>query len=243
MKRSSRRTGVSPRRPGSRAEAVESYLPLVKFLVARLRAAHGLRTSFEDLIAAGVVGLLEAAARFEPDRGVAFTTFAYRRVRGAILDAQRHEYGAVAGTPGRELRLSDLMKQGPANTNALPAPDPDGRRAGRVAAMVQLVSVEDIDESALAPDEEVDRRRRAHRLRKALEALPSPERQIIELYYFEGESFSEIGARLGICKPWAFRLHERALEKLRAALEVDLTGKTCLGRSPREPFRGPAQLP
>ena len=122
------------------------------------------------------------------------------------------------------LKFSDLVKQGPANTNALPNPDPDCRRASRVAArtaVVQLVPVEDIDESALARDEEVDRRRQAHRLRTALVALPSRERRILELHYFEGESFSGIGARLGICKPWAFRLHERALEKLREALEVD----------------------
>ena len=54
MKRS-RRIGVSSRRPWARDEAVESYLPLVKSLVARLRVAYGLRTPFDDLVAAGVV--------------------------------------------------------------------------------------------------------------------------------------------------------------------------------------------
>jgi RNA polymerase sigma factor for flagellar operon FliA len=224
MKRSSRGTGVSGR-AWERDEAVESCLPLVKSLAARLRVAHGLRTPFEDLVAAGVVGLLECAERFEPDRGVAFTTFAYRRIRGAILDTQRHEYGGSAGTPTAAPRLSDLMKHRPENTNARPNADPDGQREGWGAAgttVVPFVSGGDVEESALTPDEEVDRRRQSDRLRKALVALPGPERRILALYYFEGESFSGIGARLGICKPGAFRLHERALEKLREALGVDL---------------------
>lgn len=233
MKRSSRRSAVSSGRSCVRDEAVESYLPLVKSLVGRLKVAYGLRTSFEDLVGAGVIGLLEAAERFEPDRGVAFTTFAYRRIRGAILDAQRHECDGSAGTPQVPLRLSDLTKQRPANTNALPNSDRDGGGASRVAtrtAVVRPVSMEGIDESALTPDEEVDRRRQTHRLRDALVALSGPERRILELHYFEGESFSGIGARLGICKPWAFRLHQRALEKLREALGADLERGDVPGR-------------
>jgi len=223
--KSSHRGPFFPRRSWSRDEAIKGCLPLVKSLVAQLRVAHGLRTSFDDLFAAGVVGLVEAAARFDPDRGVAFCTFAYLRVRGAILDSQRGESAGDVERSGARTELSDLVKKCPANTNALTTPDPDGRRASWVTARTapgERASIEDIDESAPTPDEAVDRRRQSHRLHEAFLELPSSQQRVLELHYLEGESFADIGARLGICKPGAFRLHERALEKLREALGVDL---------------------
>lgn len=227
MKRPSHRALGPSRKSWARDEAIKSCLPLVKSLAARLRVRYGLYTPFEDLFAAGVVGLVEAAERFDPDRGVAFTTFAYRRIRGAILDSQRAEGVGGADTWAAEIEFSDLVKKSPANTNALPNPDPGTRRASWAVAskgVVQLASIEDSDGSARAPDEAVDRRRQSDRLREALVALPSSERRVLELYYFEGESFSGIGARLGICKPWAFRLRTRALQRLREVLEIDRDG-------------------
>ena len=214
-----------PRRPWPRDEAIKGCLPLAKSLAAQLRVAHGFRTSFDDLFAVGVVGLVEAAERFDPDRGVAFSTFAYRRVRGAILDSQRDEGAADVERSGVGIELSDLVKKCPANTNALTTPDPDGGRASRVgasAAVGQRVSIEDIDESAATLDEVVDRRRQSRRLHEAFLTLPSLQQRVLELHYLEGESFGDIGARLGICKPWAFRLHACAVQKLREVLGVDL---------------------
>lgn len=217
---------VSPRK-----EVIEDCLPLVKSIVARTRLAHGLRASFDDLYAAGVTGLLEAAERFDPARGVAFTTFAYYRIRGAILDVRRTEerHVSVAHALAFVQLSATLTDQPPANTNGFVLPDADDAGSGWTppdGSLIQLVSFEVLDsvedESAPHPDEEVERRWRSARVRQALAALPDLERHVLELHYYEDESFAGISAKLGMCKPWAFRLHARGLRMLRAALGGDL---------------------
>lgn len=195
-----------------------------------MRLAHGLRAPFEDLYAAGITGLIEAADRFDPNRGVAFTTFAYYRIRGAIIDSQRAE-GRRASVPAPAfVQLSaTLTAQAAANTNAMSFPEPDDTSPGWTpsdTAPVQLVSFEVLDsfedESTPQPDEEVERRRRSNRVREAFATLPDLERRVLELYYYEDESFAGISAKLGMSKPWAFRLHARGLRMLREALGADI---------------------
>ncbi len=231
MKNSSLAVHRASRKPSTRQEVIESCLPLVKSIVARTRLALGLRVSFEDLYSAGVTGLVEAAERFDPNRGVAFTTYAYYRIRGAVLDSRRAEARHVPPPePGAFAQLSPtLTAQRPANTNALSAPDWDDPNPGWTTpdvAAVQLVPFEAIDsledESAPHPDEEIERRWQSERVRTALATLPDLERRVLELHYYEDESFAGIGAQLGMCKPWAFRLHNRGLRMLREALAIDV---------------------
>jgi RNA polymerase sigma factor for flagellar operon FliA len=214
----------------SRDEVIERSLPLVRSIAARLRLAHGLSMPFEDLFALGVTGLLQAAERFDPSRGVAFVTFAYYRIRGAILDSLRrdpdlhHIYAAQmpVAIAGHEVPYGEIA----ANDNGrfdLAAEAPVGQLTWTLSdPAVHLMSLDALgaiaDESAPHPDEEVERRWQAERIGTALAALPDIERQVIQLYYYEDLSFSEIGARLGICKPWAFRLHNKAVNRLRETL-------------------------
>jgi RNA polymerase sigma factor for flagellar operon FliA len=217
--------------PSPRKQVIEDYLPLVKSIVARTRLAHGLRATFDDLYAAGVTGLLEAAERFDPSRGVAFTTFAYYRIRGAVLDTKRSEERPIPpAAPTAYVRLSAILTDGrPANTNAVLSPEPADASSTWTPSdgnPVQLVPFEVLDsvedESAPHPDEEVERRWRSARVRQALAGLPELERRVLELHYYEDESFAGISAKLGMCKPWAFRLHARGLVMLRDALCGDL---------------------
>jgi RNA polymerase sigma factor for flagellar operon FliA len=209
----------------ARNEVIERSLPLVKSVAARMRLAHGLHASFDDLYAAGVTGLLEAAERFDPSRGVAFTTFAYYRIRGAILDLQRTESCRRATRSPAFVQLFAVAEQRPANTNAVAIHEPEAAVGGGAFASsdpIQLVPFEVLDEmhdeSAPAPEEEIEQKWRSERVRRAMAALPELERRVLELHYYDDESFSGISAQLGMCKPWAFRLHERALKMLRAAL-------------------------
>ena len=216
--------------PSPRNEVIERCLPLAKSIAAKLRLAHGLAAPFDDLYALGVDGLMQAADRFDPTRGVAFTTFAYYRIRGAILDSLRREpqphlLAASRVAPARAPRV--IAAALPANDNARTSErsEADEDHPGwslSEPATVHLASVQELDslpdESAPHPDEEVERQWLARRVRAALEALPEIERRIIQLHYYEELSFSEIGAELGICKPWAFRLHNKALRQLRQAL-------------------------
>jgi hypothetical protein len=74
------------------------------------------------------------------------------------------------------------------------------------------------DESAVDLDDQIDRKRRAEEIRAALATLPARERAILEMHYYGDKSFAEIGAEIGICKPRACRIHQRALRRLARAL-------------------------
>ncbi len=74
------------------------------------------------------------------------------------------------------------------------------------------------DESLPAPDAAVDTRRLSKRVRDALAALPDKERQLMELYYFGEKNLEEAGAQIGLSKSWACRLHARAVDLLRRAM-------------------------
>lgn len=225
-------TAAAPRshndKSTNRNDVIERSLPLVKSIAARLRQAHGLSASFDDLYALGVDGLLQAADRFDPTRGVAFTTFAYYRIRGAILDSLRRDPERVrlaASRPAIPVAHAAFDVQ-PANDNAHSGGriDPTDRLAWLFAesVSVHVASLDELgslpDESAPLPDEEIERHRVAERVAAALSALPETERRVVELHYYEDLSFAEIGARLGICKPWAFRLHNKALKQLKDKL-------------------------
>jgi RNA polymerase sigma factor FliA len=234
MKKNAVAIRVSGSWPSSREEVIERSLPLVRSIAARLLLAHRLSMPFEDLYALGVTGLLQAADRFDPSRGVAFVTFAYYRIRGAILDSLRrdpelhHIYAAQMPVPivSRETSRGEIA----ANDNGrvdLAAETLDGQPTWIFPdPAVYLTSLDALgaiaDESTPHPDEEVERRWQAERVGTALAKLPDMERQVIELRYYEDLTFSEIGARLGVCKPWAFRLHNKAVNRLREALAETL---------------------
>jgi RNA polymerase sigma factor for flagellar operon FliA len=217
-------------RSSPRNEVIEKSLPLVKSLTARLRRSHGQSASFDDLYEAGIDGLMQAAERFDPANGASFTTFAYYRIRGSILDSLRR---------GPERQRLDLPRPEASvtvqETSHLIAANDNGRCGDGAAAsperlswqlsesvFAQLISPDDIgslaDDTAFHPDDEIERQRLAARVASALSALPEVERRVVELHYYEDLSFGEIGQKLGICKPWAFRLHKKALRQLRDTL-------------------------
>ena len=223
---------TSARSLSPRDELIARCLPLVKSIAARLRAAHGLSTSFDDLYSHGFTGLAQAADRFDPGRGASFTTFAYYRIRGAMLDGLRRESPRPHVEIGQLAAYTDrgsMVSQTAVNDNGSWGDSGDiasSLSSSGALAPIHLTSLDALDEipdeSACHPDDEIERSRLAERIQAAMAALPETERKIVELYYYQDLSFSEIGVRLGICKPWAFRLHRKAMRQLREALsELD----------------------
>jgi RNA polymerase sigma factor for flagellar operon FliA len=222
------------------ADVIERSLPLVKSIAARLRRAHSLSASFDEVYALGVDGLLQAAERFDPSRGVAFTTFAYHRIRGAILDSLRRDPERGSGAPARvvaSMTVASGVSVVPANDNGRPRhriaaadhaswifPEMGVRHLGTLDELASLS-----DEAMLLADEEIDRLHVERRVVDALKGLPEAERKVVELHYYEELSFAEVGERLGICKPWAFRLHGKAIERLKEQL-AELGGEGFFGK-------------
>lgn len=191
-------------------ELIAQHEKMVHSLASRLRRELSLRGEIDDLIAFGFGGLLEAQRRFDPARGVRFQTFAYYRVRGAMLDGVRK----MAGVPRR---AHERLQESAAVT---PTAAPTGldRAFTRMSGSLSTASVlqgsfgEESPEVALLKDESV------RRLLQALPRLSARERFLVRGFYFEGRSIDAMAKELGISKSWASRLHRNALAELRDTL-------------------------
>jgi RNA polymerase sigma factor for flagellar operon FliA len=217
-----------PRAVTTRREISEDELELVKGLAGKLRNELGLASETEDLVAAGYQGLVEAHARFDATRGVQFTTFAYYRIRGAMIDYVRKSAN-LSRRAYEKVRLAESADRVGEGVAEMRAADPAARAdtAATVAAiddglakltMGFALAYAEQSEPEPSPEEALIEKDVALRLRHAVAGLDEKERALLEGHYFDGRRFDEVAAELGISKSWASRVHAKALEKLKASL-------------------------
>jgi RNA polymerase sigma factor for flagellar operon FliA len=211
-----------------RERLVADHLAWAKGLAAGLRRRHSLLAAEEDLTAYAQAGLVEAAARFDPARGVSFTTFAHYRVVGALWDGVRQ----MGWQPRR--RSEACFERGANHYLAELASDqPRGPRAAsrlleeRTAALAVIflaaldgAGPEPADEGKPSALQQLERAQLTIGLRHTLAQLPQRERRLLEGIYYEGRELQAVAAELGISPPWACRLHQRAVERLRELLRT-----------------------
>jgi RNA polymerase sigma factor for flagellar operon FliA len=192
-------------------ELIDRHQHMVRGLACRLRRELGIPSEIDDLVAFGFGGLLEARRRFDPARGVRFQTYAYHRIRGAMLDGVRK----MADVPRRaHQRLASEQQIEP--TAAPTALDKSFARArNRMTGPSPLQS----EYGTTSPESAVLRDEAITRLLEALSTLSPRERRIVRGRYFEGEPLETTATELGVSKSWASRLHAQTLSKLRALLD------------------------
>lgn len=215
-------------------QLVEQHLSLVQAIARKVKKTLGSSIELDDLIAYGSKGLVEAAERFDARPGVAFTTFAYYRIRGAMFDGLR-TMGWYSRADYARYRAEERANEYLQSHADRPAAEGGGARTAdaeqTLAAVAQVLSgvaavhitsleaaASVADETFAAPDAGIDTGRLSVRVRDAIKGLPEKERRLMELYYFEEKTLEEAGSALGLSKSWACRLHARAVDLLRAAL-------------------------
>jgi RNA polymerase sigma factor FliA len=207
---------------------IEEHRGLVEGLARKVRAELDLGCELDDLVGYGLTGLLQARDRFDPTRGVQFNTFAYYRVRGAILDGVRRMAFLPRGVH-RRVRLAEATDavaepigeargQAPPSAGAAAAAL-DGALGKLSAAFALSALGQDPQEPVQDPEGSLAEAEAAGRVRQAVRGLPERERALVEGFYFQGRRFDEVAAELGISKSWASRLHAKALDRLRGALD------------------------
>lgn len=198
-------------------------------LIRRLALPFELR---EDLTAAGYLGLVEAAERFDFREGSSFRPFAFLRIRGAIIDCVRRssDLSASGYRMAKALRAAhDLREEGGAqyakktgSSRAGLAHILDYAAKGALAYRLSMNGREARRSSAFHdlcdPGKKLEVKQEEEIFRKIVATLPEKERLIIEEYYFNDKSFSDISEEYsGMSKSWISRLHARALERLKEA--------------------------
>jgi RNA polymerase sigma factor for flagellar operon FliA len=216
-------------------------LPFVEALARRMASSMPNSIDIGDLVQDGVLGLIDAAKRFDEERGIKFETFAERRVRGAMIDAlrkdawprgvrrQRRELDAAREALRRELGHEPSMADLAARVGS------DEKRLSRtivrintIEATSPLASGDHMDESSLptvlvpsepdSPHVAYEKAETRDRVRAAIQALPWRERKVISLYYYGEVTMKQIGAEIGVNESRVSQLHARAIRRLKDSL-------------------------
>lgn len=223
---------------------VLEHVELVKTLAARMSHRVPAHIEFGELVSVGMMGLVEAARRFQPSLGVPFDAFARRRVHGAMVDSlrgmdwaprsvrrMRREVDAAISKVRHELRREPTDHE---IAQSLSVSDQDYARmldqirAVDLATLRQLEAPDDqpLLEVALESDEgphaRLERAELREHLGRALMQIPERERQILSLYYEHELTLAEIGEVIGVGESRVSQIRTQAIARLRTSLRESL---------------------
>lgn len=231
---SQQRAEISQSLP-DRDELLERYRPLVVSIVGRILRSLPVRVEFEEAVSYGIIGLLEAADRFDPRRKVSFVTFSYYRIRGSVFDGLR-EMGILTRTPNdnwvrREAALNNLVQTAMDDeADGAPGSSVDDEMRGVVKYVDSLIPAYLLSLSAEnAPDiaderepagVDVEFKEMIDVVSEAVQGLPEKERDILEALYFKQISTTDLATQMGVNKSWVSRLHSKAIQRLRQRLAM-----------------------
>ena len=226
-----------PARPADAPDVLERFqaeLELVEIIGRQVLRSIGGAVELDDVRSFGREGLLDAARKFDTERGVPFRAYANFRVRGAIIDGIRsltqlprraHERlnGMSAALRASE-GVADDSFASTENTSRSQADQALGDHLAAMAAAITmgLIAPTGVGEdgaqvqvsTADTPEEAVARAQLLAAVQAALADLPEDEAALVRRHYLGGERFDHVAQSLGLSKSWASRLHTRAMQRL-----------------------------
>ncbi len=226
-----------------RDSVVLEHLPLVKAIAVRVHENLPVHVDVDDLVHAGILGLFDAASKFNPDKQVAFSSYAKHRIKGAILDSLRQLDWASRDMRRRHKQvesatreLASTLQRNPTESEvaAKLGIDPerwrtmmiDLRNVGLVSASTRANENEDLPapDFPSGPETQPDSMCAHEQLRStlgvAMKTLPERYQKVVSLYYSNEMTMKEIGTVLGINESRVSQIHKAALEKMQVALEA-----------------------
>lgn len=241
-----------------RKALIEANLPLVKHIVFQVAVHFPRHVDREELARAGALGLVEAARRYDDDRGVPFDRFAAQRIRGAILDAVRAADWAPRSVRTLARRLESVEQRLATELGRVPTLAEMAEVMGIeiteltrlqdrvfrsvVLALEHEVTDDDdedltlvdvlVDRSQVEPSEELESRELHAYLRDAVHLLPDRHRLVIVGYFLEGRTSHELARFLGVTESRVSQLRSEALEMLRDGIDAQYSGESTINEEP-----------
>ena len=230
-----------------RDHIIERYAYLVKITAERVIGALPPTLEHDDLVSAGIMGLIKAVDRYNPARQVKFETYAIALIRGAIREMLREEDWVPRKTRERIGLLQrtymeqEMILGRPARDDEMAAAMNVSLKAFQMllfdAGRTYLVSLDDVlaggeggedrrrseirCDNGVTPPLIAELRERQRLIGEAIDRLPDREREAVCLYYYEGMTFHEIGQILTVSTTRVYQLHTRAMLRLRGHLQRD----------------------
>ncbi len=229
---------------GNREEMITRYLPLIKKLAGKLSIALPPSLDEEDLVGSGVIGLLEALDRFEPSRGVQFSTYATWRIKGAMIDeirktspAPRSFFSQYRQVHQAEEELRQSLNREPSREEIAGVLGWSVAQVEQVWANYNLMSVVSLEKMIMTgdgdeslrlegiiaapeqtPEEILTDKEQIEILAGALDTLPEREKLMLALFYHEELSKKEIAGLMKVSAARISQIHARAIERLRKVM-------------------------
>ena len=221
--------------------AVEDYAPLVKRIAQHMMVRMPACVQLDDLIQAGMIGLLEAARKYDVGRGASFETYAGIRIRGAMVDEMRRGDWAPRSVHRNARRVSEAIQQVEGRTGR-DAQDTEVAAELRVSLDDYFGILRDANSSRLfsyeetygdgdfgqqatgvgadhaSPLEGIQRSALKQSLAQAITQLPEREKMVLALYYDQELNLKEIGQVLGVSESRVSQIHSQAALRLRSRL-------------------------
>lgn len=228
---------------------IEDYAPLVKRIAQHMMMRMPASVQLDDLLQAGMIGLLEASQKYDASQGASFETYAGIRIRGSILDEMRRgdwvprsvhrnarrindAIATIESREGRDASGAEIAEEMGVDINEYHAMSQDAM-CGRLFSIDEsydnddapLANEHQIDTSAAVatvfttPHAETQKDTLKQAMVQAIENLPERERLVLSLYYNEELNLKEIGQVLGVSESRVSQIHSQATLRLRSRLK------------------------
>jgi RNA polymerase sigma factor for flagellar operon FliA len=224
------------------SERIREFAPLVRRLAHHLAARLPASVELDDIIQAGMIGLMDAASRYEEGHGTQFETFASQRIKGAMLDELRQNDWMPRSVRKTLRRVEQAVARLEQRHSRPPTEDEIARELGMPLAAyqtelgeargIELVLFDDLnraeDDEYLErhvpdnrenPSARFEDRRFREALIRSIDLLPERERLLLSLYYEQELNFKEIAAVLGVSESRVCQLHGQAVARLRSRMK------------------------
>jgi RNA polymerase sigma factor for flagellar operon FliA len=228
-----------------RDRLILTYAPLVKYVAGRLGSGLPAHVDEGDLVSYGLLGLIGAIERYDPDRDIKFETYAIARIRGAIIDELRALDWVPRSVRSRARQIERAIGELEAKLGRAPSDEEIAAKVGvtveelddaltdisrsSIGALDELWSVSaDGDQVSLLdtledpnvarPAEVLDETEMREALADAIARLPEREKLVVTLYYYEELTLREIGEVLGVTESRVSQLHTKAILRLKSRL-------------------------
>ncbi len=231
-----------------RNQMVMEQLPQVRYIAQRIHSRLPHHVPLEDLVNTGVLGLIEALAKFDPKRNVQLQSYARYRIQGAILDSLREQDWSPRLLRQKERQLEMVREELQVRLGRVPSQAELARGLGVSDRQLQLLlrdlqglEVTSLQEPLFTEGHTLDQRmadtaeenpfsvcQRAEMsglLELAMSKLPPRKWQVLDLYYFKGLTMKETGMRMGVCESRVSQIHSSAIASLKVRMKEVLISR------------------
>jgi RNA polymerase sigma factor for flagellar operon FliA len=227
-----------------REKIIEEFLPVIKHLAYKMSRGFESDNMTDDLISAGVIGLLEVMEKYDATRGAKLNTFAYLRIRGAMIDELRSRDWFPRSARAKAKKIQEAIRQLELKTGRYPEEEEVAAALGidldeylsmlRSCGNLSVVSIEDVSDAVgesrekvidyvLDEDDSPEKYAEFSEVERALgqeiDKLPERQRLVLALYYHEDMNMKEIAKALGVTEARVCQIHSQAILNLRPGMK------------------------